>query len=388
MSQPKAWKNKHLQVFYKMAFTADFGATNRDYSDLLWGMIGLRTMDVASTARELGVTKEAVELFRSSDAIDLHLDSFIWHRVFGYDLNRAHRGGLFGRSFFGHADFPTVRDCGLGGATWVITTNPARSARGRRRAFQKNLRRLRSLLNQTPGITHVRTGAELRAARAAGDHAAFIGIQGGNALDDALDALDLISDRSVLRVTLIHLTPSRLGASSVPGTSRNAGLTDFGRAYVERLNELRVGIDLAHISRKGFFDAIEVHDKSQPLFVTHTGLASVYEHWRNITDAQLRAIADTGGTVGVMLQTSFLGRRDVTVRTVVDHLAHIVATVGDDHASIGTDYDGAITPPKQLPGIWAFPRLVQEMLDRGWSDTRIRKILGGNALRTIESLRG
>jgi membrane dipeptidase len=345
-------------------------------------------MDAASTASELGVTEEAVELFRSSDAIDLHLDSFIWHRIFGYDLNRAHRGGLFGRSFFGHADFPTVRDSGLGGATWVITTNPARSAGGRRRVFEHNLRALRALLNDSPGVRHGRTAEEFRAARGAGEHAAFIGIQGGNALDDGLDALELIADRSVLRVTLIHLTSSRLGASSAPGASRSAGLTDFGRAYVERLNELRVGVDLAHVNRRGFFDAVEVHDESQPLLVTHTGLAGVYEHWRNITDEQLRAVADTGGTVGVMLHTSFLGRRAATACTVVDHLAHIVDTVGEDHASIGTDYDGAITPPKDLPGLWTFPRLVQEMLDRGWSDVRIRKILGGNALRVIEALRG
>jgi len=345
-------------------------------------------MNATSTARELGVAEEAVTLFRSSDAIDLHLDSFIWHRLFGYDLNRAHRGGLFGRSFFGHADFPTVRESGLGGATWVISTNPARSARGRRLVFEKNLRRLRSLLDQAPGVAHVRTARDFRAARVAGEHAAFIGIQGGNALDDGIEALDLIADQSVLRVTLVHLTSSRLGASSAPGSSRTAGLTDFGRAYIERLNDLRVGVDLAHISRPGFFDAVEVHDKSQPLFVTHTGLAGVYEHWRNITDDQLRAVANSGGTVGVILHTAFLGRSGVTVSTVVDHLAHIVNTVGEDHASIGSDYDGAITPPKDLPGLWAFPRLVQEMLERGWSDARIQKILGGNALRAIGVLRG
>ena len=345
-------------------------------------------MEATRIASELAVSTEAVALFRSADAIDLHLDSFIWHRIFGYDLNRAHRGGFLGRRFFGHADFPTVRQSELAGATWVITTNPARSARGRRRAFEKNLRRLRSLFSEAPGIVHVRTAREFRAARAVGDHAAFIGIQGANALDDDIEALELIADRSVLRVTLIHLTSSRLGTSSAPGSSRTAGLTDLGRAYVERLNELRVGIDLAHISRRGFFDAVDVHDKTQPLFVTHTGLASVYEHWRNITDEQLRAVAETGGTVGVMLHASFLGRRGVSVGTVVDHLAHIVDTVGEDHASIGTDYDGAIIPPKDLPGLWALPRLVQEMLDRGWSDVRVRKILGGNALRVIEALRG
>ena len=345
-------------------------------------------MQAGSIAEELGVTEDAVELFKASEAIDLHIESFIWRRLFGYDLNRVHRGGLFGRSFFGHADFPTAQQIGLAGATWSIATNPARSSRGRRRTFEHNLAALRTLLREAPGVRHVRTAAEFRAARAAGDHAAFIGIQGGNALDDGIEALELLRDQSVLRVTLLHLTSSRLGATSAPGGKRGAGLSDFGRAYVRRLNELRVGVDLAHISRPGFFDAAEVHDKTQPLFVTHTGLAGVYEHWRNITDEQLRIVADTGGTVGVMMHAAFLARRGVTVSTAVDHLQHVVDTVGEDHASIGTDYDGFIIPPKDLPGIWAFPRLVQEMLDRGWSAPRIRKILGGNAVRVIEALRG
>jgi membrane dipeptidase len=345
-------------------------------------------MDIETTASSLGVSAEAVQLFRDSDAIDLHIDSFIWHRIFGYDLGRAHRGGPFGRNFFGHADFQTVGDCGLGGATWVITTNPLRSSSGRRRALGENLRELRAMLDRAPGITHVRSAREFRAARATGAHAAFIGIQGGNALDTGIDALDVLADRSVLRVTLVHLTASRLGASSAPGPWRIEGLTDFGRSYVQRLNELRTGVDLAHISRRGFFDAVEVHDKSQPLFVTHTGLAGVYEHWRNITDEQLRAVADTGGTVGVMVHAPFLGRRGVSIQTMVDHIEHIIDKVGEDHASIGTDFDGAIRPPKDLPGIWALPRLVQHMLHRRWSDERIRKILGGNALRAIEALRG
>lgn len=345
-------------------------------------------MEIETTAGALGVSAEAVQLFRASDALDLHVDSFIWHRVFGYDLDRAHRGGPFGRRFFGQADFRSALDCGLGGATWVITTNPARTSTGRARTFGKNLEALLALIDRASGIRHVRSAEGFRAARARGDHAAFVGVQGGNALDTSIDALDVLADRAVLRVTLVHLTDSRLGASSVPMLRRIEGLTDFGRSYVERLNDLRIGVDLAHISRRGFFDAVEVHDKSQPLFVTHTGLCGVYEHWRNIDDAQLRVVAETGGVVGVMVHAPFLGRRAVRVATVVDHIEHIVNEVGEDHAAIGTDFDGAIRPPQDLPGIWALPRLVQEMLDRGWSEGRIRKILGGNALRAIEALRG
>jgi membrane dipeptidase len=100
--------------------------------------------------------------------------------------------------------------------------------------------------------------------------------------------------RRVLRVAVIYLTSSGLGASSTPGAFRSENLTDFGRAYIERLNELHVGLDLAHIDRKGFFDTAKADDKTQPLLVTHTGLVGVYEHWLNITDEQLRMVGRHG----------------------------------------------------------------------------------------------
>ena len=104
----------------------------------------------------------------------------------------------------------------------------------------------------------------------------------------------------------------------------------------------------------------------------------------------LKAIADTGGTVGVIFATGFLrprgGPKDADV--VVDHLAHIVSVVGDDFASLGSDLDGAITPPRDLRSVGAYARLVQKMLDRGWSAERICKIMGQNFLRVVESLRG
>ena len=345
-------------------------------------------MDTSQWARTLDVSQEAVELYRRSDVIDLHIDSFIWHRLFGYDVRQRNSRGWLGRRFYGHADLPRAIDGGLTGATWVITTNPFRTRRGRLRAFQQNLQRLRSALDETPGVRHVRDTTEYQAARAAGEHGAFIGIQGGNALDDGLEALELLQDGAVLRVTLVHFTGARAATSSAPWKSRMAPLTDFGRDYVRRLNELRIGVDLAHINRRGFFDVVEVHDPSLPLFVTHTGVSGVYEHWRNVDDEQLKAIADTGGTIGVIAQTFFLGRRNVNAATVVDHIQHIVDTVGEDHASIGTDWDGAIIPPADLVEPYMLPRLVQEMLDRRWSDVRIAKILGGNVLRVVELLRG
>jgi membrane dipeptidase len=343
-------------------------------------------------ARELGVSEAAVEIYLASDVIDLHIDSYIWARNAGYDLRKRHGLGIFGGRFYSQVDFPRVREAGMTGATWVITTNPWRRAERRPNVLLENLRRLQGIFESVPqDFQVVRTVAEYRQARAAGRHGAFIGIQGGNALDRDLAALDLIPDNLVLRITLVHLSSSRIGVTSAPTTWRSGeGLTSFGREYVRRLNEKRIFVDLAHINRQGFFDAVAVHDRSQPILVTHTAVNGVHRHWRNLDDDQIVAVAETGGTIGIMYQSSFLGDpwNGGRAETVVRHLAHIVDLVGEDHASLGSDWDGAINPPRDLLTPAHLPRLVEAMLRRGWSAERIQKILGGNFLRVVHALRG
>lgn len=343
-------------------------------------------------ARTLGVSLEAVKLVRSSELIDLHCDTFIPFRLWGYDWYERHAPGPLRGHGFGHLDLPRAVEGGLTGAMWSITTNPVRTASGRWRTFQRNLERLRGIFASSQGfMRHVRTPAQWRAARAEGAMACLIAIQGGNALDGAPEGIASVADDSVSRVTLVHLTNSPLGVSSSPAAALRGykGLTDKGRECVRRLNDRRVFVDLAHIHPKGFWDAVEVHDRAQPLIVTHTGVTGVKPHWRNIDDAQIKAVADTGGTVGIIFEPLFLrpsgGPADG--RMVVDHMQHIIDVAGEDFPSIGSDYDGAITPPDELRSGNSYPRLVQHMLDRGWSDTRIRKVLGGNFLRAFELLR-
>ncbi len=340
-------------------------------------------------ADALGVDVDAVSLLRQSEVFDLHIDSFIWTRILGYDLHRRHDRPPLGRRYAWQVDLPRALNAGLTGAIWSITTNPFRPAAARRRAFTKNRARLIHELDVHPGVEVVRSVAEYRAARDRGAHGAFIGIQGGNALSSSIDDLDGLG-ADVVRVTLVHLTNSRLGTTSSP-LSRlggRAGLTPFGREVVGRLDAERVLVDLAHISEPGFWAAVDAHDPAVPLIVTHTGVDGVNRHWRNLSDDQIRAIAESGGCVGVMLQESFLGHRPTSVATVVDHLAHIARIGGVDCPAIGTDLDGLVTPPVPLARHSTFPRLVHEMQLRRWPEDQIRGVLGANALRVIEAVHG
>ena len=101
-------------------------------------------------------------------------------------------------------------------------------------------------------------------------------------------------------------------------------------------------------------------------------------------------IADSGGTIGIMLESGFLApsRGEANVKTFVDHVEHVVRVVGDDHVSLGSDFDGMISPPKDLTTPLAYPRVVAELMRRGYGETTVRKFLATNALRTIEAMRG
>lgn len=347
--------------------------------------------DPGAWAAALGISREAVELYLASDVIDLHIDSFIWTRIWGYDLTKRHGRGLLGARFYSQVDIPRIREAQVTGAIWVITTNPARGPRGRAETFSKNLDRLTAILNSVPDdVQIVKTVADYRAAKAAGKHAAWIGIQGGNAVDDLeRGALDRLDDR-IVRVTLIHLSSSQLGTTSSPLATHDEGLTDDGRAYVEALDTKKIFVDLAHVSKKGFWAAVEAHDRSLPLICTHTGVSGVYEHWRNLDDDQLRAVADSGGTIGVMFEGSFLGpsRRHAKGEWIADHVMHIVNTVGADHASIGSDFDGAIVTPRDVATCLELPRIVDMLLRRGLSPDDVQKVLGGSFLRSLALLRG
>jgi len=348
--------------------------------------------DKDAWARALAVSREAIDAYLASDVIDLHIDSFIWKRIARYDLLARHGPGPLGGWFFRQVDLPRIREAQIGGGIWSITTNPLRGARSRADVFLRNLASLRDVLGRAPDeVALVRNLPEYRRARAAGKHGAFVGIQGGNALDGD-DALERIPDDLVVRVTLVHLSNSRLGVTSAPTLSgrRGGGLTSAGCEYVERLDAKRIFVDLAHISRRGFFDAVNVHDKTLPLIVTHTGVTGVHPHWRNLDDEQLRAVARTGGTVGVMYQAGFLGYPYFggSATRIVDHLEHIVRVVGEDHASLGSDWDGVVVPPSDMRTCLELPRLAQLMLDRRWSPERVAKVLGGNFLRALGALRG
>lgn len=340
-------------------------------------------------AATVAVSDHAQDLYRSAEVIDIHVESFVWTRVFGYDLGARHGRGRLGARYYSQADLPRIRESGMAGAVLSVATNPFRRAVGRTAALVSNLSRLGKAVAATEGAAVVGDLAGYRAARAEGKTACFLAVQGGNAFGGGALDVPAVPEGFLTRVTLLHLTDSPLGATSSPLGRGDRALTEAGAEMVEALNERRVIVDLAHISRPGFWQALDVHARDLPPIVSHTGVCGVHESWRNLDDDQVWAIAGRGGVVGVMYHRGFLGRPSwkVTADTVAAHLTHIVNVGGEDAAALGSDWDGMITTPRDMPTVLELPVLVEHLLRRGLSDDVVRKLLGANYLRVVGAVR-
>ncbi len=326
-------------------------------------------------------TERAQALFADAEVIDLHVDSFIWSRVFGYDLRTEHDLGPLQGRWFSQLDLPRARAADLGGCTWSITTNPLRGVEARRRVFFENLDRL-SREFPPEDFALIGSASDYWAARAAGRQAVLFGIQGGEALEHDLDDL-LRLPPSLLRITVIGFRDNAFGGSSTGKVG--GGLSALGEDYIERMDAQRIFVDLAHASREAFWRALEVAEG--PVIVSHAGVEAVTEHARNLSDAQLRAIADTGGLLGVIFKDELMGGRGVSSEAVAAHIAHATRVMGEDHVALGADWDGFMVPPIDLRTPAELPKLIASLFAAGLEEAVVRKVLGLNVLRALEQLR-
>ena len=327
---------------------------------------------------------EARALHDECCVLDLHADTAKLMDKIGYDLAAYHERAMPTRAnLFGHVDLPRLREGGVAGQFFSFWTTPY-PERGCARSVARQLDTLDRAMAKHPGeLTWTRTGAEVRAAKAAGRIAALGGIEGGQALEGEIDAISAFAQRGVRYLGLLHFSANAIGRPAKGrGANPSEGLTGFGRDVVRECERCGVIVDLAHINRRGFFDALEL--ATLPPIVSHTGVLGVHQHWRNIDDEQLRAVADRGGCVGVIFARRYLG--SASIEAVVDHLLHIIDVAGDDVPALGSDFDGFVVPPEGLEDIAALPNLTVALSRRGVPPRVLEKILGGNVLRVLDAV--
>lgn len=254
------------------------------------------------------------------------------------------------------------------------------------------------------GFTHVRSVAELDAARARGDVALVHTVEGGHVLDgDPLPRLRELSERGVASLTLTHLFPRSL-AGHTHGIPRSpvmrwvcpmddrvderAGLSDLGRSVVREMVALRMLPDVAHCTERARREVYDVVAGEIPVLMTHTGVRTLHDVPYTASRADVEAIAASGGFVGVIFMPYWLraDHADEGREAIVATLAQLAEWSGGtwDHVALGTDFDGFTDPPDDFPGSGSLG-LIREVLeaDLGLSGNDVEKVLGGNARRVL-----
>lgn len=338
-------------------------------------------MHACEHARMLG-SDEARAIHADHPAIDLHADTLMWSRWIGYDLHKAHEPPLPLAALGGHVDIPRMVEGGQGAQFFGLVSLPlADRVKGMARVIHEQIDALEAQIAKKPGaIRLVRKADEVKSALGAGEVGALLGIEGAHALEGDLENVARFSRRGVRYIGLLHFSSNEAGYPAYgKGRKDDNGLTRWGIELCEACEDNGVIVDLAHVNKRGFLDACRVAKK--PPIVSHTGVLGAFEHWRNIDDEQLRAVADKGGVVGVIFCPRFVGGDGL--EPVVKHLKHIVDVIGEDAPALGSDWDGFIVPTRPLKDPRGLPLLTDAMLEAGFSKRAIGKILHDNVMRVL-----
>jgi membrane dipeptidase len=217
--------------------------------------------------------------------------------------------------------------------------------------------------------------------------AAVIGVEGGHSIENSIDNLVTLYDAGMRYLTITWNNSTTWAISAKDSRSQTQGLTEFGRQVIRKLDSLGVIIDVSHTGIKTIEDILT--ETTNPIVATHSGARSVYNHYRNLYDSQILAIANTGGVVGIIFYPWFLnGSSNAAISDVIAHIDYIVNLVGTDYVAIGSDFDGIEVTPLGLEDTSKFPDLTLALLQHGYSETDVAKFLGGNFKRVFEQVCG
>jgi membrane dipeptidase len=294
---------------------------------------------------------------------------------------------------------------------------------------------LYSLIKRYPErIQLVTTAKDLEHAVKQQKLAAMIGVEGGHMIENQLDYIDSLAKRGMAYLTLTWNNSTPWSSSAAEETSgkvkpENAGLNDFGKQVVKRLNKLGVMVDLSHVGEKTFYDAIATSTK--PIIVSHSCAYALNPVPRNLKDDQIKAVGKNGGVICInfysgfldstfnIKQKTFFAKYDTELKSLsvkygrsnaidtlifnhqadaeatrppiallVKHINHVVKLIGIDHVGLGADFDGAESFPLGMNSVADYPKITDELIKNGYSESDVKKILGGNVIRLIRENKG
>ncbi len=328
-----------------------------------------------------------------------------------YDLRKKARG---------QTDLPRMALGMMGGQFWsvYIPGDEATRKLGYAKVQLEQIDIARRVIEMYPD----RLALALRSSQvmpifARGKVASMLGMEGGHAIENSLGSLRSFYELGARYMTLTH-NVTLDWADAAAEAPKHGGLTKFGEEVVREMNRLGMMVDLSHVSPDTMDDALRV--SASPVIFSHSSARALCDVPRNVPDAILRRLSANGGVVMVTfvpgfisqevatkarerreaLQARLLGVSDetekkritdevtaqfkvknATLAQVADHIEHIRRIAGVDHLGLGGDYDGTDELPDGLEDVSKYPNLIAELLQRGWTEADVRKLVGQNILR-------
>lgn len=222
------------------------------------------------------------------------------------------------------------------------------------------------------------SAAEAQAAKAAGQIAFLLSIEGGEALEGSLAMLRTYYRLGVRLLGLTH-NPRNLLADGLDASATPGGLTPFGRDVVAEMERLGMVVDVSHLAEPGFWEVMAI--ATRPVIASHSKVRAV-GHPRGLSDKQIVALAGTGGVVGINLYRL----RDMDA--IVAQIDRVRQLVGSDHVGLGLDFYGRAEAPHDLQDISELPRLREQLKQRGYTGGEIANIMGENFFRVFGTMMG
>jgi len=350
-----------------------------------------------------GRLDEARRLHERAIVIDTHLDTTQRLKQPDWDFATRHDDG--------HVDIPRMREGGIGAVFLaVFQAAPVEPGAGIA-AAREQIKLIQVVLQRNNrDLAFARAAADVERAKRDGRIAVLMAIEGGHLIEDSLEVVREYHSLGAAYMTLTHSVHTNWADSAgvhAPLEPLHGGLSPFGRDVIREMNRLGVMVDVSHVSDDTFWDVIEA--STAPVVATHSCCRTVCAHRRNLTDEMMKAIAASGGTVQINFAAAFLdpdfpepdpdalkewiasggcGPKPAVdhvtpLSLLVDHFDCALQVVGPDHVGIGSDFDGVFAVPEGMEDCSRLPNLTAALLERGYSEDDLVKVLGGNVLRVM-----
>lgn len=318
-------------------------------------------------------------MYNGAIVADAHCDTVL-RALDGHDLARGCESC--------HVDVPKLRRAGVDlqvFALWVGVSCMPYTALNR---LSTLLAHVHSLIFSTgDAVALARNHSEFERNLAENKASIVLAVEGAHCLPPAETSIDFCHSLGVRLITLCWNNTNWMATSAAQSEVFPYGLTPVGRRAVKRMCKLGMIVDVSHASERAFWDVAETCD--MPFVASHSCAKGVYDHSRNLDDKQLRAIAYANGTVGINFCRAFLKKgAEASIDDVVEHVEYIIGLIGDQHVSLGSDFDGIPAGPNGLESVEQVPRLMDRLLARGHSDATVLRIAGANLLRVFREVCG